>query len=726
MNWYIMIRFKCILQNDETDCGLACLPAIFRKYGLKVTIAKIRDIAGTDRQGTSAYGLVKVIEHFGFQQKVVEADKESLTSKLPIPAIAHVVIDDSLLHYVVITKVKGDTVVVSDPAKGIVKYKKEDFLKIWTNILILIAPTNKSQKGNKKQSTLLSFFCLLISQKWLLLRIFILSMILTSIGIITSFYYQVLMDNIVPSSSLEMLNYVSVITLCLFFVQIGLNFLRGFLIVKLEQNIDIPIMLGYYNHALILPMKFYSMRDTGEIISRFNDASSIRDIVSEASLTIMMDTIMAVVGAVVLFNSNRLLFLISVVMLFLYGIIVFVYNKPIKKNNRKIMEMNSKVTSQFIETVNGIEIIKAFNQEDNEKEKTDKLYRKFLKRVFNGGVLSLSQQTVTMFVAVVGELVILWIGATYVIKGELTIGELITFNALLGYFIEPIKNLINLQPQIQTAVVAADRLGEILDISPEYENNDMCTAYDSEIKFDNLIISNLNFRYGTRDLVLKDINLEINHGEKIAFVGESGSGKTTLAKLLVRLYEQEKGNIKLDSVDIRDFPISQIRNNFSYISQNAFLFSGTIKENLLFGNSDASDNDILRVCKICELEEYINSLPLKYNTRIEENGKNLSGGQKQRLAIARALLKNPKILIMDEATSNLDYITEKTIENTINKFSKNMTTIIIAHRLSTIKDCDKIFVFKDGQIVETGNHRDLLKQRGYYYQLWNGQDKSIT
>ena len=721
-----MIRFKCILQNDETDCGLACLAAIFRKYGLKVTIAKIRDIAGTDRQGTSAYGLVKVIEHFGFQQKVVETDKESLTSKLPIPAIAHVVIDDSLLHYVVITKVKGDTVVVSDPAKGIVKYKKEDFLKIWTNILILIAPTNKSQKGNKKQSTLLSFFCLLISQKWLLLRIFILSMILTSIGIITSFYYQVLMDNIVPSSSLEMLNYVSVITLCLFFVQIGLNFLRGFLIVKLEQNIDIPIMLGYYNHALILPMKFYSMRDTGEIISRFSDASSIRDIVSEASLTIMMDTIMAVVGAVVLFNSNRLLFLISVVMLFLYGIIVFVYNKPIKKNNRKIMEMNSKVTSQFIETVNGIEIIKAFNQEDNEKEKTDKLYRKFLKRVFNGGVLSLSKQTVTMFVAVVGELVILWIGATYVIKGELTIGELITFNALLGYFIEPIKNLINLQPQIQTAVVAADRLGEILDISPEYENNDMCTAYDSEIKFDNLIISNLNFRYGTRDLVLKDINLEINHGEKIAFVGESGSGKTTLAKLLVRLYEQEKGNIKLDSVDIRDFPISQIRNNFSYISQNAFLFSGTIKENLLFGNSDASDNDILRVCKICELEEYINSLPLKYNTRIEENGKNLSGGQKQRLAIARALLKNPKILIMDEATSNLDYITEKTIENTINKFSKNMTTIIIAHRLSTIKDCDKIFVFKDGQIVETGNHRDLLKQRGYYYQLWNGQDKSIT
>nr|WP_242985666.1 peptidase domain-containing ABC transporter [Ruminococcus sp. AF43-11] len=719
-----MQKFKCILQNDETDCGPACLAAIFRKYGLKVSIAKIRDIAGTDRQGTSAYGLVKAIEHYGFQQKVVEADKESLTSKLPIPAIAHVVIDDSLLHYVVITKVKGDTVVVSDPAKGIVKYKKEDFLKIWTKILILIAPTNNSQKGNKKQSTLISFFRLLISQKWLLLRIFILSMILTSLGIITSFYYQVIMDNVVPSLSIQTLNYVSVITLCLFLVQIGINFLRGILIVKLEQRIDIPIMLGYYNHALILPMKFYSMRDTGEIISRFNDASSIRDIVSDASLTIMMDTIMAVVGAVVLFNCNRLLFLISVVVLILYGIIVFIYNKPIKKINRKIMEMNSKVTSQFVETINGIETIKVFNQEKNEETKTDKLYKKFLKKIFNGGILSLSQQTVTMFVAVVGELVILWVGTACVIKGNLTLGELITFNALLGYFINPIKNLINLQPSIQTAVVAADRLGEILDIAPEY--NDEQDQSDNKIRFSKVSISNLDFRYGTRDLVLRHINLEIHRGEKIAFVGESGSGKTTLAKLLVRLYEQEKGSIKLDSSDIREFSISQIRNNISYISQNTFLFSGTIKENLLFGNSDATDYDISQVCKMCELEEYINSLPLKFNTRIEENGKNLSGGQKQRLAIARALLNNPEILIMDEATSSLDYITEKSIEKTINTFSGNMTTIIIAHRLSTIKDCDKIFVFRNGEIVETGNHKDLLNQKGYYYQLWNGQDTNIT
>ena len=277
----------------------------------------------------------------------------------------------TLQHYVVITKITSDKVIVSDPARGIVPYKKEDFLKLWTNILIFVVPSDKAEKGNKKESTLLSFFKLLTSQKLLLVKIFILSQLVTSVGVGTSFYYQVLMDSVVPSASFEMLNFVSVFTLGLFLVQICLDFLRGVLIVKLERNIDIPIMLGYYNHALQLPMGFYSMRDTGEIISRFNDATRIRDIVSEATLTIMMDTLMAVVGAVVLFNCNRMLFLIAVVMLLLYGVIVFAYNKPIRKINRETMELNSCVTSQFVETINGIETIKSFNQEKirNKKQK---------------------------------------------------------------------------------------------------------------------------------------------------------------------------------------------------------------------------------------------------------------------------------------------------------------------------------------------------------------------
>ena len=713
-----MRRFKCILQNDETDCGPACLSAIFAKYGLKISIAKLRDIAGTDRQGTSAYGLVKAIEYFGFYHKVVKIDDVFLLEKLPLPAIAHVVIDETLLHYVVITKIQGDCILVSDPAKGIIKYKKQDFLKIWTNILIVIAPTKESKKGNLKKNTFLRFFYLIFSHKLLMIHIFVLSLVLTAIGIAASFYYQLLMDKVIPNFSMDMLNKVSLITLFLFLVQTALSFLRGFLIVKLEQKIDIPIMLGYYNHALFLPMRFYSLRDTGEIISRFNDASQIRDIVSEASLTIMIDSIMAIAGAIFLFNCNRVLFFISIIMLVLYGIIVFFYNKPIKNANRKIMEMNSKVTSKFIETVNGIETIKSFNQEENEKKGIDKLYRRFLNRILKGSILSISQQTATMLVAVVGELVILWVGAQYVISNQLTLGELITFNALLVYFIDPIKSLINLQPRIQTAVVAADRLGEILDITPEKKGE---FTNKQLIDFEKITVSELDFRYGIRDLVLKNISLEITHGDNVAFVGESGSGKTTLAKLLVRLYDQEKGSILLDSSDIRSLSLSDIRSNIVYVSQNTFLFSGTIKDNLLYGNHKASDEEIEEVCKKCKLDEFIENLPLKYNTRIEENGKNISGGQKQRLAIARALLNYPRILILDEATSNLDYVTEESIINTINSLSNSVTTITIAHRLSTIKKCDKIFVFKNGRIIESGKHDELINQKGYYYQLYKSQ-----
>lgn len=715
-----MFGFKYSQQNDETDCGPACIASIFKKYGLKVSIATIRDIAGTDRQGTSIYGLTKVFDYYGYQHKVVETTKNSLNLKLPLPAIAHVIINDTLLHYVVVTKIKKDTVVVFDPAVGMVNYSKEDFDKIWTRIMIFVLPGKESPKGNKRVNTLSSFFRLLASQKWLLLKIFFLSLSVTLIGIITSFYYQVVMDSIVPSNSIKALNYVSGITLCLFLIQIVLSFLRGVLVSKLEQKIDVPIMLGYYNHVITLPLNFYSMRDTGELISRFNDASHIRNVVSQAALTIMMDTIMSVTGAVFLFNSNKVLFGLSALMLLLYGTIVFVYNMPMKKINRQTMELNSKVTSKFVETVNGIEIIKAFNQEINEINKTESLYKRFLKKVYNSNILYISQNTATTMVEVIGELAILWVGTKSVIEGNLTLGELITFNALLIYFVTPIRNLLNLQANIQNAVVAADRLGEILDIAPEHVKN-----IGEKIDIQEITISKLNFRYGIRDLVLKNINLAITQGEKIAFVGESGSGKSTLAKLLVKFYEQESGEIKINSVDIRDIPVESIRRSVSYISQNVFLFSGTIKENLMFGNPSATDEEIERVCRLCDLSGYINGLPLSYNTLIEENGKNLSEGQKQRIAIARTLLTEPDVLIMDEATSNLDAITERSISDTVRRISNNMTTIIIAHRLSTAIDCDKIFVFRNGEIIESGKHKQLLSKKGYYFELWNNYTQNM-
>ena len=320
------------------------------------------------------------------------------------------------------------------------------------------------------------------------------------------------------------------------------------------------------------------------------------------------------------------------------------------------------------------------------------------------------------FVELIGGVVILWAGGVSVINGYMTIGALITFNSLLAYFLDPVKNLVDLQPQMQTAVVAADRLGEILDLEAEKKENEQRKMAPESLAGD-IKFEHVNFRYGTRQLVLEDIDFTIKKGEKIAFVGESGSGKTTLSKLLLHLYQVESGNILINDNNIEDIQLETLRDKIAYIPQETFLFSGSIFENLTLGLDDATMDDIIEASKKAQAHEFINKLPLRYETRLEENGANLSGGQRQRLAIARAMLKKPDILILDEATSNLDAITERALDKTISEFSKDVTTIFIAHRLSTIKNCDKIYVLEDGKIIESGDHASLTALGGKYAQL---------
>lgn len=290
----------------------------------------------------------------------------------------------------------------------------------------------------------------------------------------------------------------------------------------------------------------------------------------------------------------------------------------------------------------------------------------------------------------------------------------------LAYFLEPVKNLINLQPQMQTAVVAADRLGEILDLEPERVANENKKLSLNTLRGD-IWFKGITFRYGTRRPVLENITMHIKQGEKIALVGESGSGKTTLVKLLLHLYSPEEGEILINSNNIKDVNIESLRDKIAYIPQETFLFSGSIMDNLTLGLDDVTPEEVIEASKKAQAHDFINDLPLRYETRLEENGSNLSGGQRQRLAIARAILKKPDILILDEATSNLDSITERAIEKTINEYSKGMTTIIIAHRLSTIMRCNNIYIMEKGRIIESGNHDQLLKCQGNYAKLWDQQ-----
>lgn len=714
------MKYYCVKQHDITDCGAACLATISKQYGLNLSISKIREVAGTDKQGTNAYGMIKAAEQLGFTAKGVKGNRDAFFSGFPTPAIAHVVVDGSLLHYVVVHKVTKEKIIIADPAKGIVKYTPDEFFKIWTGVLIILVPTSKFQKGNEKQGVLSRFFSLMIPQKRLLINIFLSSIMITVFGILASFYFRFIMDDIVPNSTRKTLIALSVGVIVLYIFKAILEAFRYHLMLYLGQKLDIPLILGYYEHVLGLPMNFFGTRKVGEIVSRFTDASKIRDAISSATLTIMIDSIMAIVGGAVLFTQNHTLFFIAVVIVVLYGTIVLAFNKPVKKINEQQMENNAQVTSYLVETLNGIETVKAFHAEDKAQAKTDKLFVKLLRSVFKGGVINNVRQSLTSIVSTIGGTVILWVGVVNVLNGNMTLGSLITFNALLAYFLDPVKNLINLQPTMQTAIVAAERLSEILDLELEKVQDEKRKLAPASLNLP-IRIENLDFRYGTRRLVLENINMSIKAGEKIALVGESGSGKTTLSKLLMNFYPWEKGEIFIGDYNLKDINLEALRNRIAYISQDIFLFSGTIRENLELGNEDATMEDIIEACRLSKADEFINNLPLRYETMLEENGANLSGGQKQRLAIARALLKKPDILIMDEATSNLDSITEKAIEKTINNLSRNITTIIIAHRLSTIMRCDKIFVMEQGKFIEQGTHRELISKKGRYYDLWKDQ-----
>ena len=714
-----MSRIKQVLQHDESDCGPACVSIILQYYGKTVPLRKIRAVAGTDKIGTSGFGISKACETFGLDCEGFMAPQKEKISEIIFPAIFH--IKTEIEHYVVVYKIKKNKVYISDPAIGLIKEDLKSFLEKWSGVFFIVSPTSSFEKTNDEQGLLFRFFSLLKPHKKLVISILLASLFLSMFGIFMSFYFRFLIDEVLYSQVKATLNLCSVCYLIIIVFQSVLNFARSQILLYLGEKVDVILLSDFFCHLLHLPMSFFSNRKTGEVLSRVNDAETIRYAIASTTLSVVIDSFMILVGGFFLFNMGSKLLPISIIPVLISSVIILFFAKPIKILIRQRSIIEADKNASMYESINGIATIKGLATEkiamDRVEEKICESAHMSIKLRTKGNL----QNSILSFVSGCGKLALYWIGSFYIFNGELTLGQLISFITLSGFFLEPLSRVLTMQLQLQEVMIAAQRLSDVIDLEEESDSNlnkDEVESLSGDIEF-----NNVGFAYGTRGMAIKNISLKIKSGEKVAFVGMSGSGKTTLLKLLMRFYECTEGNILINGKDINEYYIQSYREKIGYVPQESLLFTGTIKENISWGCEIPDIKKIVQCAIDAKAIEFIQNFPDKFDTYVGEHGSTLSGGERQRIALARVLMRDPHFLILDEATASLDSISEHAIMSTIFNRIKNKTVIMVAHRLSTIKNCDKIFVFNKGSLVEEGSHESLLEQKGFYFDLWSTQNE---
>lgn len=707
-----------IKQRDITDCGAACLASVSKYYHLNLSTAKIRQIAHTNQEGTSVLGLQTAAEKLGFLAKGAKGNLQSLL-KIPTPAIAHIVEKD-LHHFVVIYKVQADKVKYMDPADGEYHWEKlQDFEKKWSGVLVLLIPSETFEAKNEKISNLSRFWYLVMPHKTMLLQVLFGALAYTLLGLSMSIYIGKITDNVLVNNNQNLLNLLSVAMIAILGLQVFIGAHKSIFMLKTGQKIDARLILGYYKHLLKLPQPFFDTMRIGEVVSRVNDAVKIRAFINETAIEVFVNIATVLFSFVLMFTYHWKLALIMVLILPIYLVIYLVVNRLNKRNERKLMEKSADLESQLFESINSVRTIKQFGIEQYTNVQTETKFINLLRAVFKSGQNSLFAYFSTEFANKLFTIVLMWVGCYYVMDQTITAGELLSFYALIGYYTGPLAALVGVNKTIQNALIAADRLFEIMDLEREEATNKIDLSNDM---VGDIVFENVSFSYNVNQSLFEDFNLRVKKGQKTAILGESGSGKTTLAGLLQKLYPISEGKIWIGSHSLEYLTNSSLREKISTVPQQLHLFNGNVIQNIAVGTYEPDLKRILQICHDLGITSFVEKLPKGFETNLGENGAILSGGQKQRLAIARALYKDPDIIILDEATSALDSESEAYVQNAIDRFKKQGKTIlIIAHRLSTILDSDKIVVLADGKVVEEGNHSDLYSAQGKYYHMWQLQ-----
>jgi HlyB family type I secretion system ABC transporter len=718
-----------IQQQSTADCGATCLAMISEYWGKKFSLNYLRELAEIGRSGASLKSLAKAAERMGFQTRPVRASLTPLRNQNPW--IAHWQGN----HYVAVYRFKNQQVLVADPAAGKRWMSIKDFAQNWTGYALILDPTAelyRNHSAEHKGIKVKNFLGIIWPYRATIAQILVISLLIQMFGIVTPLFTQVILDQVVVSKSIVTLH-VFAIGLLLFSVWRSLlGATRQYLLDYLSNRIDLTLISGFISHTLSLPIKFFESRQVGDILTRVQENQKIQSFLTRQAITAWLDALMAVVYIALMVYYNWRLALLVLALIPPIVILTLVATPFLRQVSREVFNEGAKQNSSLVEMIAGVATIKATAADREMRWRWEDQLTCMINAKFRGQKLANSLQVVGGGINTLGSTALLWYGAMLVIQDELTIGQFVAFNMMIGSVISPVLSVVGLWDEFQEVLVSIERLDDVFSAQPEespYKPMLVLPRIHGTIKFDNV-----SFRYAQDEErnTLQNLCFEVQAGETVAIVGRSGSGKSTLVKLLQGLYYPEKGRLTVDGHDIRHISLQSLRVQLGVVPQDCFLFSGTILENItLYKNLEspashgeegtfadsASLEEAIEVAKLAEAHAFIQDMPLGYQTPVGERGTSLSGGQRQRIAIARALLGDPRILILDEATSSLDTESERRFQQNLARIGRDRTVFAIAHRLSTVRNADRILVLDKGILAEQGNHDQLMAERGLYFHL---------
>lgn len=707
--------YPLIRQLDETDCGAACLAMVAKYHGVTLSIGKLRDLACVGQDGASLYSLAAAAEQLGFSTRALKLDFERLRN-VETPAIVHW----EGYHYVVVYRVKKRRVLVADPALGKSWMKRAEFEQGWSGHVLSLTPTPALLENEPAKTSFRRFLPYLNPCRGLMTEIFIASVILELLELISPVFTQVVVDRVLVHQNVNMLNLMLVGMLLVSVFQTVISLLRDYFSVHMAQKLGLRFSSDLLRQMLRLPLRFFHTRKIGDIMQRFEDNNEIQDVLTGKSISTILDVMTAVLTVTLMFYYSPPLTMVALAAIPLYAFLTLAFTPALKRNNLLAFERSAASESHLIEMFKSIGTVKGSASEDAARWRQENHLVREAKVEYRDAMLDMAMSGLSSAIDIFARLLLFWYGAHLVIQRELTIGQLVAFQSLVGMALTPIMSLIGLWDELQEAYLSLQRLADVHDFEPEQSQG--ASAIRLPTLRGAIVFRDVNFRYNLDDEnILSGINLRIEPGETIALVGRSGSGKTTLVNLIQRFYKPSDGRVSIDNYDLSTVDLRSLRKQLGVVPQAPEIFSGTIRDNIALARPDASTEQVVFAAKLASAHDFITAFPMAYDTVVGEAGIRLSGGQMQRIAIARALLNDPRILIFDEATSALDSESEKAVQQNMQAILGDRTAILVAHRLSTVRHADRILVLDAGRIVEEGNHQELIDRKGLYFYLVSQQ-----